>query len=169
MNIKKQQKYTFQQFLSKFPIIDLPVTLGEDTHHDFSQQNDPLPQGMVSQYISEWMDMEDEYTEYVPCFRLKDTGKFAAIIIWKASMLNYQYHLLTYTEKGDFIHREIIASTSCEGSVLKVQVAMIDPDWVIHTMTGIQNDLAEFDAHTSQSSYREILADGTIYTPRDMS
>ena len=54
---QQQQRVTFEHFLEKFPEIDLPITLGEDTHHYFSQNNDPLPALMVEQYL---LPLEEE-------------------------------------------------------------------------------------------------------------
>ena len=45
------KKLYFHDFLAKFPPIPMPVTLGEDTHHTFSTENDPLSDAMILQFI----------------------------------------------------------------------------------------------------------------------
>ena len=44
-------KVRFKEFLKKFPVVALPVTIGEGTHLEFSRINDPLPQQMIDQFI----------------------------------------------------------------------------------------------------------------------
>ncbi|MCC7507085.1 MAG: hypothetical protein IT259_17390, partial [Saprospiraceae bacterium] len=66
-------KYHFPDFVAKFPPVSMPVTLGEDTHHTFSTENEPLPADMVEQFILPTNDPgtpDDEFTEYVPCFSI---------------------------------------------------------------------------------------------------
>ncbi|MFT7452566.1 MAG: hypothetical protein ACI9VN_003301, partial [Patescibacteria group bacterium] len=92
--IKKQQA-TFKDFLQKFPKISLPVTLTEDSHHDFSKTNDPIPALMVEEFLMKLETEEvDEFTEYIPCFRIPKTDGFTAIVYFKAGLLNYEYNLL---------------------------------------------------------------------------
>ena len=76
----------------------MPVTLGEDTHHVFSTENEPLSDAMIAQFIhpTEPVVSDDEFTEYVPCFAIDDTEQFIALVWWKATLLNYEYGLATF-------------------------------------------------------------------------
>ena len=50
-NTKKLGKVSFKGFLAKFPVVELPVTLGNDSHHIFSKNNTPLNSIDISEYI----------------------------------------------------------------------------------------------------------------------
>ncbi|MCK6693309.1 MAG: hypothetical protein L6Q97_14580 [Thermoanaerobaculia bacterium] len=160
------QHYTFADFLAKFPPVPMPVTLGEDTHHVFSTENEPLPDGMIVQFIhpTEQTVADDEFTEYVPCFALEDTERFLALVWWKASLLNYEYVLATFTPKGELIERRVIAQTQVLSTGrIRRSVATIDEDWVIFIAEGESADAEDhFDPTTSRTYDIEILADGTI-------
>lgn len=160
------QHYTFADFLAKFPPVPLPVTLGEDTHHVFSTENEPLPDAMIVQFIhpAEQTVADDEFTEYVPCFALKDTEYFFALVWWKATLLNYEYVLATFTPKGELIDRRVIAQTTVLNTgKIRRSVATIDEDWVIFIAEGESSDAGDhFDPTTSKTYDIEIMADGTI-------
>lgn len=96
------KKLTFPDFVAKFPPVSMPATLGEDTHHVFSTENDPLSDELIAQFIhpTEEVVPDDEFTEYVPCFAINDTNEFIALVWWKAELLNYEYVLATFNPKG---------------------------------------------------------------------
>ena len=88
----KALKVKFQNFLERFPIIDLPITLSDDLHHTFSKQNEPLNALMIAQYITFIEgELHDELTEFIPCFKIPETHDIHAIVYWKAGLMNYQY------------------------------------------------------------------------------
>lgn len=159
-------KYAFFDFVAKFPPVPMPVTLGEDTHHVFSTENEQLPLEMVEQFILP-LDPDphagDEFTEYVPCFALEGTESFIALVWWKASLLNYEYVLCTFTDKGELISRQVIGFTKVEGEIIHRAVATIDEDWVIFIAEGRAD--AKFD-RMSESGMRtydlEIMSNGEI-------
>lgn len=107
MEQMKIKKPTFGQFLKKFPEIDLPITLTEESHLEFSRRNSPLPQEMIHEFIHtiEQSDF-DEFTEFIPCVKLPKTDGFHAIIYWRAGLMDYEYTLATFTEKGQFIEKK---------------------------------------------------------------
>lgn len=160
----KKQRISFQHFLEKFPEIDLPITLSEDIHFEFSRNNDPLSDVAIQQFIIRHEEAsDDEHVEYVPCFRLKKTEKFHAVVYWKASLLNYQYVLLTFDLKENLIDRSIIAGTKVEKDTLMRSVATIDEDWIIYVMAGVASASSNiYDASSSKSFHLEILATGKI-------
>lgn len=161
----KQKSVTFAQFLEKFPEIPPPITLGEETHHHFSNNNDPLPDLMVRQFILPLEEDADDFTEFVPCFRIMATNKFFAVVYWRAGLMNYQYTLATFTEKGLLIDKRVIAGTFSDGKVLTQSVATIEDDWVISIasgQSGIDMELADYDAATSTAYQLELLPDGKI-------
>jgi len=160
----KVNKVRFGEFLKKFPVVELPITLGEGTHLEFSRINDPLPQLMIDQYILHPNDPEpDEFTEFIPCFRLKKSEEFVAIVYWMGALLDYQYVMLTFSRKGVEIDRSVIAGTKVIENSLLTSVATIDEELIIYIAAG-QADAHtnQFDASSSKSFSLEILPNGEI-------
>lgn len=157
-------KYNFADFVGKFPPIPMPVTLGEDTHHVFSTENKPLPGEMITQFIhpTDPNARDDEFTEYIPCFAIDDTERFIALIWWKAELLNYEYILATFTDKGELIDRRVIAHTRVTNGKVNRAVATIDEDWVVFIAEGDSEDGDYFDPTSSKTYEVELMVDGTI-------
>lgn len=158
------QQYKFADFVAKFPPVPMPVTLGEQTHHAFSTENEPLPDEMVVAFIhpTDQTVADDEFTEYVPCFAIDNTDRFVALVWWKATLLNYEYVLATFTYKGELIDRRVIAFTRVQNGRVHRAVTTIDEDWVIFIAEGESDASDHFDPTTSKTYDLEVLADGTI-------
>lgn len=157
--------FKFADFVSKFPPVPMPVTLGEETHHVFSQENKPLPEAMIAQFIlpTEPEPAEDPYTEYVPCFAIEDTEHFIALVWWKANLLNYEYVLATFNLKGELIDRRVIAFTRVlDDKRVQRAVATIDDEWVIFIAEGISSGGGVFDPTSSKTYDMEIMLSGKI-------
>lgn len=155
----------FHEFLAKFPPVMMPVTLGEDTHHTFSTENDPLSDALISQFIhpTESVAADDEFTEYVPCFSIDNTEQFIAVVWWKAELLNYEYVLATFNDKGELISRAVIAGTQIESGIVTRSVAVINEEWEITIGEGTSPDGNQiFDPSTSRTRNLEILVNGEI-------
>lgn len=160
--MQKELKVRFGDFLEKFPEIELPVTLSDESVIEFSKNNDPLPELMIRQFISQ---EDDEFTEYVACMRIPKTDDFHAIIYWKAALMTYQYVLATYTKNGLLIDKSVIAGTYSDGKSLTKSVATIDEDWIIYIVSGkAAADAPTYDASTSNVFNLELLANGEIIT-----
>ena len=162
--MKKEQKFSLSQLLEFFPEIELPITLAEDDHHTFSQNNKALPKLMIEQYfVPLEKTAPDDFTEYIPCFRIPETGNFTAIVYWKASLMTYEYILLTFDKKGKIIDKKTIAGTKAEGQALARSVATITEDWEIYMVGGVvsAND-DSYDPANSQSVCLELLPTGEI-------
>lgn len=155
---------TFAQFLSRFPEIELPVILNEETHHTFSLNNEPLTAAMIEQFILPIEEEEaDELTEFIPCFQLPKTEGFHAIVYWKAALLNYQYAMATFNAKGQFIDRRVIAGTFVSGQTITQSVATVNEEneiFVASGQSGIDGD--SFDPASSTAYELELLPDGQI-------
>lgn len=164
--MNKKVKPTFAQFLRKFPEIKLPITLTEESHHHFSQKNDPLPAAMISEFILPLeSDEVDEFTEYIPCFKIPETTEFQAVVYWKASLLTYEYILVTFTNKGLSINKMTIAGTKSEGDQLHRTVATIEDDWIIYCVRGVATTSTTepvYDPSLSESLHLELMASGEI-------
>lgn len=160
----EKTKITFNQFVEKFPTFELPLTIREDSHHEFSRQNDVLPEAMIQQFILPIeVEEQDEHTEYIACFQVPETHGFIALVYWKATLLNYQYTLATFTKKGILIDKRVIAGTFAVGDTLTQSVATIDDDWIILIVSGQSNsDQSDFNASDSTVNKLELLPDGRI-------
>lgn len=152
----------FDHFLEKFPLIELPVTVSEDTHLEIGEANEPLPSLMIEQYLAD--DSDDEFTEYIACFRLPKQKEFEAIVFWKAGLLVYEYILATYSRNGDPLAAEVIAGTTVQGELLIQTVATIDQELAIYMATGAASVKSgeALDASNSKMKHLEILENGQI-------
>ena len=160
--MQKELKISFEHFIEKFPEIELPITLSDDSAIEFSKKNDPLPAQMIQEFID--LD-DDEFTEYIACLRIPNTYDIHAIIYWKATLLNYQYILATYEKNGKLIDKSVIAGTYSDGKSLTKSVATIDEDWIIYIVSGQTAAAAPtYDPSTSNAFNLELLATGEIIT-----
>jgi hypothetical protein len=161
-----QNIYTFPDFIARFPLVSLPLTLGEETHHVFGTENLPFPVGMIAQFILpvEEIAEADEFTEYLPCFALQDTEQFIAVVWWKAGLLNYEYRLATFDTKGTLIDHRVIAFTKVmEGNRVRRAVAHINEEWEIHIAEGVSEDGdMQFNPESSRSYGYELSISGEI-------
>jgi hypothetical protein len=158
------RRLTFADFVAKFPPVAMPVTLGEETHHAFSTENEPLNDEMIVQFIhpTEAAANDDPYTEYVPCFGIEDAEQFIALVWWKAELLNYEYVLATFTAKGEFIDSQVIAQTKVEEGRVYRAVASISPALEIAVAEGFSDADGHFEPESSKTRELEILPTGEI-------
>lgn len=167
MEFASKPLFSFPDFVAKFPPVEMPVTLGEDTHHVFSSENELLPDAMVQQFIAPidgGLAPDDEFTEYLPCFAIEDAGPFIALVWWKAELMNYEYVLATFDTKGRRIDHRVIAFTRVEsGNRIRRAVATLDADLDIFIAEGAAGgEREDFDPTSSKTYTLEILADGSI-------
>lgn len=163
-NSMNKKKTDFEHFISFFPEISLPITLGEETHFTFSRNNKPLSQEVINEYIEPLEGEEfDDTTEVVPCFRISDTKAFYGIVYWKAELMSYQYILATFDKWGQLIDKKTIAGTFSDGMQLTQSVATINEKRQIYVASG-QSDVSQVDYHAANSSVQRmsILEDGQI-------
>lgn len=142
----------------------MPITLGEDTHHIFGAENEPLSDALIQQFILPHEQAEmDEFTEYVPCFGIDDTEKFIALVWWRAELMNYEYVLATFTPQGQLISRQVIAGTQVHEGKVRRAVAMINEEYEITIAEGDSADGDQlFDPTSSKTRFMEIMVSGEI-------
>jgi hypothetical protein len=158
-----QNSVTFRQFLETFPEIELPVTLTEDSLSGFQKHTPPLSVGAISAFIAPIEGPMDAYVEYIPCFRLKDTHEFHAIVYWKGELMKYRYILVTYSKEGRVLANAAIAGIQSDGSSLLRSVATIDEDWTIHIVEGdLHEGEEQYLPQRSRAYQMELLATGEI-------
>jgi hypothetical protein len=160
-----QEKPSFTQFLNSFPPVELPFTLGEETHHLFSRENDPIPEAVIAEYILplEGEDEDDDVTEYIACFSLPTPKSYHAVVYWKAGVLNYNYKLVTFDTKGNLIEQKVIAGTTYNGIELTQTMAAIQKDLMMYLVSG-QHQMVyeEYTAANSTANRLQLTAEGKI-------
>lgn len=161
--MKKIKEPSFKDFLKIFPEIELPYTLNEDDHHTFSLENKPLPEIMIQKFIRPFeQDEIDEFTEYIPCFRLPQQGPYFAVVFWRAKLLDYHYMMHTYQPGGGFIQSVHIAGTRTDGERIAKLFCHIKEDATIHLIAGSSDiDGRNYEPTTSKAFTITMLEDGT--------
>ena len=160
---QQQQKVSFQNFLTLFPEIELPLTLTTETHHEFSKHNVPIPLAMADKFLSTALD--DEFTEYIACFKIPNTKNFHAVVCWRAGLMEYAYLLVTFEKNGQLIDKRTIGGTVSNGDLLTRSVATIDADWLITIVEGnesIKSGQSQFNPDASKVYSLELTADGEV-------
>ncbi|GAB4256004.1 MAG: hypothetical protein Kow0027_22980 [Saprospiraceae bacterium] len=153
----------FKQFISIFPEVKLPVNIKEESVHALSQENKALPERLVNEFILPYEEDVDELTEFVPCFRIAGIKDFHALVYWKATVMNYQYVLATFTKSGLLIDRAVIAGTFSDGKVITRSFARLDDDWTITIVSGqLEGSEENYDASSSRTIEMDLLPDGKI-------
>lgn len=161
--MKSEQTIIFENFLSLYPEVELPITLTSDDSVDFSRHNPPIPLALVDEYLASADD--DELTEYIACFKIPATQTFHALVSWKAGLMEYEYQVTTYDLGGNLIDKRTISGTKSNGSTITRSVATIESDWLINVVEGnevFKGNQSIFNPSASRVSNFEITADGEI-------
>jgi hypothetical protein len=155
-------KVNFTDYLGRFPEIELPVTLRDDSNHDF-EANPPLQDEMIDQYITRYEAVEvDDFTEYMACFQLPPNSKFQAIVYWKAGLLNYDFVVATHGKDGNMIDKKAIAGIKVVGQDILRSIATIDTDLAINIAEGMEISGGDFNADATKTRRFQILESGLI-------
>lgn len=154
---------SFDNFLHKFPEVELPVSLSDEQAVEFSRSNPPLPAKMISEHLIPYEPEADDLTEFVSCFRIPNQKDFHAIVYWRGGLMDYQYILATFTKGGKLISRRVIAGLVSDGENIARSVAQIESDNSITIMSGFQpGDEILYEAANSTTIDLELLPDGKI-------
>ncbi len=156
-------KVTFDFFLDFFPLIELPITLTDEVHHDFSKENKALPPQAIGEFISRYeAKTADDFTEYIACFRLPASEHYQGLVYWKAGLLTYDFVLVTYSKIGNMIDKRAIAGTKVQGDKVRKIVATIDEHLTIFIVEGAADNELNYEANSSRVQKLEILENGRI-------
>ena len=157
-----KMKVTFANYLSRFPEVVPPVTLRDDSNHDF-EANDPLQAEMIEQYITRYEAVEmDEFTEYLACFRLPKTADYQTVVYWKAGLLNYDFVIATYKKDGNMIDKKAIAGIKVVGQNITRSIATINEDLAINIAEGMEIAGGDFSADATKARRFQIGENGLI-------
>ncbi len=155
-------KVTPGDFIKFFPKVKLPQTLNEESIHTFNQYNKPFTEGAELSYLREPTD--DEFTEYLPCFRIKTEEGIHVLVYWKAGLMDHHYYVMTMDKKGNIIAKTPIAGIRSDGDKVARLYAYLDEDFVVHMMAGeakIDRE-EEYNPGDTKTFEAEILPDGQI-------
>ena len=150
------------KILHYFPETELPIIVSEDYLSDYETNADPFPQVFIDEVLLEWEKDADEFTEFIPCFRLPKEVKFNTVVYWKGALLRYDFIMVTLDKNGELINKKSIASTIVNDNVIKKSVASIEPDLIINIIAGQTLDGEEYDASMSKAFAMEVLPTGEI-------
>jgi|JI10StandDraft_1071094.scaffolds.fasta_scaffold30777_3 hypothetical protein len=150
------------KILHYFPETELPIIVSEDYLSDYETNADPFPQVFIDEVLLEWEKDADEFTEFIPCFRLPKEEKFNTVVYWKGALLRYDFIMATLDKNGELINKKSIASTIVNDNVIKKSVASIEPDLIINIIAGQTLDGEEYDASMSKAFAMEVLPTGEI-------
>jgi hypothetical protein len=155
-------KVNFANYVSRFPEVELPITLRDDSNHDF-EANLPLQDKMIEQYITHYEAVEmDEFTEYLACFSLPATEKFQALVYWKAGLLNYDFVIATHGKEGNMIDKKAIAGIKVVGQNITRSIATINEDLSINIAEGTEINGSDFNPDATKARRFQILDSGLI-------
>jgi len=150
-------------FVEKFPSVELPVVLNEDSVMEFSRINLPLSELDMIAYIHPFEEDVNEFTEFIPCLSIPETHDFHALVYWRGDLLKYHFTMITFDKNGKFLDKKVIGGTYSNEDVLYQAVTTIDEDWIIYVVTGqTQANQKDYDPTSSKISNLELLADGKI-------
>jgi hypothetical protein len=135
---------TFDNFLTLFPVTQLPINLSSELTRAISELQQPLAEAWVVRFLLETDEWLDDYSEFMPCFRLPDTHTFIALVYWRADLLGNSFRLITFTPAGEVIDRCVLAGTKYEEKELIQTVCTIQPN---HTISQV---LGRLDAKTGK-------------------
>jgi len=157
-----KKNLAFEAYLEAFQEIDLPITLTEDLSSVFSSENIPLKDEQIAEFIATIDDEIDEYTEFVPCFQLKETEFFKAVVYWKGMLMESKYIITIYSLEGVPIRIKELSKISHDELGVTRSIATIDEDWLILIAKGTDDLQDDYDPQKSQMLVLEILPDGQI-------
>ena len=154
---------TFDDFLNVFPEISLPATLTDSLHHELERANLPFAQALLLEFIVPTDEGKiDEFTEYMPAFKITKGETFAAVVFWKAGLMVYEYILATFNPKGLLIATEVIFKNEAANGKLSEAVTVITPEWMVYVAEATHGVDDEFDPSKAVNYSFEVLPNGEI-------
>lgn len=162
--MQKKVNDSLELFLDFFPVVELPVTITEESQRAFERENEVLSQPLIEKFLLlETEDNQEEFTEYIPCFKVPETAGIHAVVYWRARLMEYEFFLLTLDKEGNHLDQKRIAGLFSNNDKLLRMVSTIDRDWIIHVIIGESSlDDETFDPSSTMDFSFELLATGEI-------
>ncbi len=155
---------SFNNFLSYFPFVELPLTLMESDYHSYSIANDQLPEALLYDFITRHLPIEiDEFTEFMPCFQFSYKPNMHHLVLWMAQLMHYSYYLINFNRQGKFIDLKEIAGFYTRDNMIFHKMARIDEAGNIFVIEGGVSDRSkDFDPASTRKWEIDIGDDGSI-------
>ncbi len=153
----------FQELISYFPRLELPLVLQEGAEHQFST-NDGLPDQLLVELILPCLDFQpDEFTEYLPCGHWKTTDHNTICIIWVARLMRYSFYLISFNSRHEHVESLEVAGFFSDNEFLIRRMANIDEEGTITIVEGAHKiNEKEFDLNLNRKLLLEIAQDGSL-------
>jgi hypothetical protein len=146
----------FQDFIELFPEIELPISLSSDTQRLIAKTQEPLNEKWVVQYLLEEGDWLDEFSEFMPCFRIPNTLNYVGLVYWEAGLFGNAFQLVTFSKTAKIVDRFVLAGTKYEQNELVTTVCQLRAN---HTISQIQGRV---DAKTAKPLPRDNEAQALL-------
>lgn len=159
---------SLDEFLSFFPLVDLPIALSDEIISQISKANKILPVIAITTFMSQWEPELDDATEIMACCQLPPEEKYYSLVYWKAGLMSYEFILVTIDKEANLIQKKVIAGIISNGITIKQSTAKIEDDLTINIMVGEKKvDDLHYDPQNSQSYYVEVLPNGQMMSSQD--
>ena len=160
---QKNQTISFSDFIKYFPEIDLPVVIAEESIHNFSQLNRPLPVGSFPYFLTQSEEEPDEFTEFIPCLRFLVSDEVVVILIWKGELMSYEYSLISYQLRtGKEIQRKVIAGTKIIDQWIIKSSAVISADFEVDILVNSYQSEKQIYPERSEQFVVEVMPNGIM-------
>lgn len=153
---ESKKKAGFTTLITKFPKAKLPLELAPDSYRNFEKKNKPLSLDSIKNFLIDEQEEVDEFTEFIPCFRLPDTTNFHALVFWQAGLMEYHYILITFNKNGHLIDKKSIAGTIPHANAFKISIANIKSSQKIEVKEGSADTNTKNLTPTSFSHYYHL-------------
>lgn len=155
-------KVSFEQFLAYFEEIELPITLTEDLQHTFDKYSLPLPVLLTEEFIHVIDHGNiDEFTEYIPCFKLDIKDNYECVVYWRAGLLSHEFHMATYSAEGKLIDHAVMSGIKSVNDKIIRSVATISEELIITIAQGMSDRNEQvYDPTASKIIHLEIMPNG---------
>lgn len=163
------ESISLEEFLSFFPLVDLPIALSDDIIFEISKTNKILPVIALTTFVAKWEKELDDETEIMACCQLAPQDDFYSLVYWKAGLMSYEFILVTIDKvEGNLIQKKVIAGVISNGSTIKQSTAKIEDDLSIQIMVGEKKVSDQhYDPSNSYSYHVEVLPDGQMMSSQD--
>ena len=144
---------SFTDFTDRFPKLDLPLELGEESYRAFEAGGRPLlSDELVAEYVAPLEPQPiDDYTEVLPVGKWVARG-YVAVVYWKAGLLHNHYRLATFDRHGNPVENRVIAGSYVDGDEVSHSAATITRERVVYVVSGqaaLGDELGRAGANTA--------------------
>lgn len=123
----QEPRVKFKDFQDSFEDQEFPFVIHSDLHHELNERGDFFSKPVIEKYLIEEAQLPyDEYSEFMPVFKVDQTDDYFAVVVWSEGLLTYEYWLITYDRKGQVIDKTAIAGQKVGETGILTRVATIE-------------------------------------------